>query len=88
MARTTFAALVRKVSVQCLLKDAYESACRLGMCSINGVSLIDAGMELKTRLRFKLEGHRHFHDFPVDGDMVPTGGSLKCRKFSGTFSGR
>ena len=50
-------ALVRKVSVQCLLKDAYKSACRLGMCSIkNGVSLLDTGMELKTRLRFKLEG--------------------------------
>ena len=71
MARTTFAALVRKVSVQCLLKDAYKSACRLGMCSIkNGVSLLDTGMELKTRLRFKLEVFWHFHDFPVDGDMV------------------
>ena len=71
MARTTFAALVRKVSVQCLLKDAYKSACRLGMCSIkNGVSLLDTGMELKTRLRFKLEVFRHFHDFPVDSDMV------------------
>ena len=31
------------------------------------------------------ENFRHFHDFPVDGDMVPTEGSLKCRKFSGTF---
>ena len=31
------------------------------------------------------ENFRHFHDFPVDGDMVPTGRSLKCRKISGTF---
>ena len=28
------------------------------------------------------ENFRHFHDFPVDGDMIPTEGSLKCRKFS------
>ena len=75
MARTTFAALVRKVSVQCLLKDAYKSACRLGMCSIkNGVSLLDTcryGTENQAKIQTGGSRiFRHFHDFPVDGNMV------------------
>ena len=30
------------------------------------------------------ENFRHFHDFPVDGDMVPTGESIKCWHFQST----